>query len=238
MEVPAAVAEFLQEEIVLANDMLPQRYAAPGDLSSAQVGFRTAADGVSLVGGTAGWRDNWWVIGLNGRGDPYVVDLTETPRFPVVFAYHGSGRWHPVPVADRLADFAYILGRLHDLEANPGEAVEWLEGNVDTDIEVWGDVCAGYTGHRGHARPEWAVLDGGQDEGETIGLAVVTDLGLRRPDVLAALGTLMDLAPDTVGRLALQPEIAVRHDRLANLRGLIDRLTALGATVLFDPDEA
>jgi len=230
------VADFLADEIILDNAMLPQRYAAPEDFSSAQVGFRVAADGVDLVDGEAGWRDGWWVIGFNGRGDPYVVDLAGTPHFPVALAYHGGDRWRPVPVADCLADFAYVLGRLQDLEADPREAVEWLQGNVDVDTEVWGDVCATYTGCRGRCRADAEMPDLGDDE-SCVGYAVVTDLGERPSTVLAELARLMDLAPGASDRLASDPEIGVRHDRLANLRGLSDRLTALGATVLFDEDE-
>jgi len=235
MEIPSAMAEFLEEGIVLDNAMLPQRYAAPDDLAPLQVGFRVDADGRDLVDGAGGWRDEWWVIGLNRFGDPYLVDVT-APELPVTFAYHGAARWQPVPVAEALDDFLDLLIRLQDLEADPRAAVAWLDDHVDADAELWGDVCALYAGDGDRLEERAQVVAGGAED-DVVGYAIVTELGERPGGVLMELERLMDLDPEQTILLAGEPEIAVRHDRLINLRDLIDRLTALGAEVVFDEDE-
>jgi hypothetical protein len=222
MDVPDAIADFLDEAVVLDNVFLPQCYADGDDVAAFQDAFRD----------DRGWLESWCALGHNHQAEPFFVDCDEAPDFPVYFAYRGSGRWDPVAVADTLADFAYLLGRLQDLEADPREAAQWLEAKVDLDNEVWGDIWSFYTGDAGRLEaPAKSVPINPNDY--VYGHAVVTDLGDDAPAVLAALS-------QAVGRptaaLAEEDDIALGHDRFINLRETIDRLTALGATVVFEED--
>jgi hypothetical protein len=221
MDVPDAIVDFLDEAIVLDNGMLPCRYAeAPGELEP---------------GDGAGWRDRWCVLALSESDEPYFIDLDEEPDFPVYFAYRGA-RWVPLTVAESLADFSYLLGRLLDLEADPREAAAWLETHVDLDTEVWGDVYALYSGDIERLETRAKAVD--ITPGDFVyGHAVLTDLGEAPGDVQAELQRLLGWSPDQAAAAADQAEVALRHDRFVNLRDLIDRLTGLGAVVTFVADE-
>jgi hypothetical protein len=235
MDLPDIVLDFLDEAVVLDNVMLPQSYADPDDFAGFQTGFRTAPGGADLCGGLAGWQASWWVTCLNQRGEPFFINSDEAPDYPVYFAYQGSARWQAIPLTDCLADFCYLLGRLQDLEADPRRAGQWLEQQVDVDNEVWGDVWSHYSDDIGSLERRPVI---GIDAPDYVfGRALVRDLGDRPDQVLTELGHYLNLGGGDLAKLAQEPEIVVRRDRFVNLRELIDRLTGLGAAVMFAPDE-
>jgi hypothetical protein len=232
---PAAVADFLDAAPVLDNAILPNCYADPADLGDLQIGFRVDVTGANLCDGESQWRSNWWVLGLNRRAEPFFIDADEPPDYPVYFAYRGSSRWQALPVADCLTDFGYLLERLQDLETDPRQAADWLEQRVDVDDEVWGDVWSWYNDDIDALERRPVV--GIEARDYLFGQVVIRRLGQRPDQVLAVVGHLLDRQGPDLANLADQSEIVLRRDRFVNLRELIDHLTALGATVVFQPDD-
>jgi hypothetical protein len=224
MELPDLLYDVLDEALTFDNPLLPQSYADPdgGPVHDGQ--------------GADGWEDAWFAFALNGRGEPYFVDLCERPAHPVYFAYLGGGHWEPLQVAANLDDWIYYTGRLSELEADPREASGWMDRHVDCEVEIWGDIQAAFAGDIARLetrRQSVAIVTSDY----VYGHAVVTDLGENPDDVLGLLKDMLDLNERQWAALAGRGVIAVKHDRFVNLRDIIDQLTALGASVEFEEDD-
>ncbi|MDR1806352.1 MAG: hypothetical protein LBR33_00275 [Propionibacteriaceae bacterium] len=228
-ELPDALADLLDEAITLDNPMLPRAYADPSD-PAAFADFQERFRG----GPIAGWAESWVALAANATAEPFFADVDEDPDFPVYFAYRGASRWTPLAVADSVADFAYLVEKLQDLEADPREAAEWLAGRVDCDNELWGDVWSVYSGDvtRLEDRRRAVAIT---PEDFVYGSAVVTRIGPQRDAVLAAMAELLGLEAGAVADLAREGDVTVQRDRFVNLRDTIDRLSDLGARVEFQP---
>ena len=82
----------------------------PSELRERQIGYAADPDGISLCGDADGdWRSTWLAIGIEGEsGDPLFID-TAVPGYPVYTAWHGEGRWDPIPIAVSLSGLREAL---------------------------------------------------------------------------------------------------------------------------------
>lgn len=86
------------------------------ELADEQSGYAVSGDGESLVSSEpGGWRESWVVIGRNGLGDPFFVDV-EAADLPVFDAAHGEGAWTPNLVAESLESFFSLLRIVDELQ--------------------------------------------------------------------------------------------------------------------------
>ncbi|MDR1450110.1 MAG: hypothetical protein LBI84_07940 [Propionibacteriaceae bacterium] len=131
MDVPDSVAEFVDEAIALGNPLLPCDYPAANELGPFQKLLPAEAAGA------------WLALCRNHTGEPYLVAAAD-PEGPVYFASAAEARWEPFLVAESLNDFAELLGRLQDLEADSNGAACWVEEHLDPDNDLWAEVAAGY----------------------------------------------------------------------------------------------
>lgn len=120
MQIPNLIRNFIRKRIVSECILLPFFYPEEGEFESFQEGYRLTdrKTGEELADDTPGqWRKSWRVIARNGMDDPFFVDFALGDASPVYFAYHGTGFWEPIKVADDIVKFEEILTALAALEA-------------------------------------------------------------------------------------------------------------------------
>lgn len=146
MEIPLLLMQFLENKTQAGPMMLPFHYPDAAMLEGYQSGFRyhgiTGEDLTAEAPG--GWRPGWYVIALNGLGDPFFIDFREAQNgFPVYYAEHGAGYWEPVKVADGLAQFSEFLQKLRALARDEQAGLDYVFSRADEGNPFWSEVLAG-----------------------------------------------------------------------------------------------
>ncbi|MDR0416007.1 MAG: hypothetical protein LBH76_01565 [Propionibacteriaceae bacterium] len=132
MDMPDAVAEFIEEAIVLGHPLLPHRYPDADDVEAFQDILPPNLP-----------ADRWLALCCNDADEPFLLDPA-APDGPVYFASALTTSGEALPVAESLEDFADLIGRLQDLEADPCDAAGWIERHLDPDNDLWAEVASGY----------------------------------------------------------------------------------------------
>ncbi|MBX2967674.1 MAG: hypothetical protein KF845_16150 [Cyclobacteriaceae bacterium] len=155
MTILEKIRKFLQDNSEISIGYNEITFFAVDELDEEQVGYSVDDNNNSLITGQEGdWKEEWLVIGVDGLiEDPIFVD-TSSKQLQVLTAAHGEGEWEPIPIADTLDSFAYIIIELKknsvnrstpvDLEENPisdNEKKQFLarikKNNSYSDIDYW-----------------------------------------------------------------------------------------------------
>lgn len=239
---PAALRQFIEAAIVAGDMALPFHYPrSDEDWIGLQSGFRIhGITGESLVSEAPGaWQPGWYVVAVNGFGDPFFVDLGEAGQgYPVRYAPIGAGRWEAEVIAPDLQRFAEWLAALRDLGDDDAAAQRLIETRPGLDTCLWREVV--------ESRRNRKALEAEQEALETFtaapsapadwqhGSLVIAGMGSQKVKVAHLLKQVTGLSPQAA--LAIQPDTVVARGYLVHLRDLRDRLLALGATLEFRPD--
>lgn len=111
MKIPSNLANFIQKQILCGVDIMPAYYANLNDFDRFQDGYRiNSLSGESLIGDQDGaWREGWYVFARNAMDDPFFIDFSLGGDSPVFFAYHGTGSWEAIKIAEDIEKFEEIL---------------------------------------------------------------------------------------------------------------------------------
>ncbi|MCP2040806.1 hypothetical protein L1281_001396 [Neisseria sp. HSC-16F19] len=128
--------------------VLPDRYATATDFAAdMQEGYRhNSRSGQDLTSAApGGWHPEWWVVAANYFADPFFVDIREAAQgLPVYFAFHGAGKWMPLPVASGLAEFNTLLNEIRARQEDDAALREWLAQHTDIHgHELWRELYQG-----------------------------------------------------------------------------------------------
>ena len=237
-DMPEAVREFAVAAIQGRDMALPWHYPKEEDWQGLQTGFRThGISGENLLGAEDGqWRPGWFVIALNGFGDPFFIDIgEEAAAYPVYYAPHGAGRWDAVLVASSLREFGAMLQSLAALDDDDA-ALQYLESHTDENNPLWSEVRA--------ARRESASDENRHKEEEKPveptawqhGTLLITRLGPHKLKVVNLLKQHLKLTPQQALSLTGALPIPVGRDYSIRFRGIRQELEAVGAQTTFQPD--
>lgn len=232
---PDAARQFIEAAIVAGDMALPFHYPQPGQWEGWQSGFRHhGITGESLVGTAPGeWQPGWYVVALNGFGDPFFIDLNQEAKgFPVYYAPHGAGRWEAEQAAPSLQQLGDMLAVLRGLEDDATAAQHVVEAEASLGTRLWGEVLENRQNRADTAKEPASPPDTTAWQHGTL---VICGIGPQKMKVVQFLKQTFGLSPQEALALAMQPEIAVAEGYLVHLRRSQDHLQALGATVEFRP---
>lgn len=234
---PAAVREFLLAAVVPGDMTLPFHYPEPEQWIQWQRGFRVhGITGEDLTASRAGaWQPGWVVIALNGFDDPFFVDLNDAAQgFPVYYAPHGAGRWEAQRVAPTLANFHERLVALHDLAEDDSAFVHYLDSLPESQEPFWAEVRSERQEREDPVEDEIAAPSDPADWQR--GKLIVTEVGGQKLKVAHLLRKTLNLSLSEVMAFIAQPPIIAGEDFHIRLRPLEASLSALGASVAFQPE--
>ena len=240
-DMPEAMREFAEAAISGRDMALPWHYPKVEDWQSLQSGFRThGISGENLVGTEDGqWRPGWFVIALNGFGDPFFIDLgEEAAAYPVYYSPHGAGHWDAVLVASSLREFGAMLQSLAALD-DDDTALQYLESHTDESNPLWSEVRAARresVADESHAAEEKAEEKPVDPTAWQHGTLLITRLGPHKLKVVHLLKQHLNLTPQQALAVTGALPVSVGRDYLIRLRSIRQELEAVGAQTEFQPD--
>ncbi|MFC5046542.1 SMI1/KNR4 family protein [Aquimarina hainanensis] len=147
MEIPDEIKEFIAKKITLENFCLPHFYPEPDTLNDFQIGYKIHGNtGEKITGENAGdFRESWYVICSGYSNDPFFIDMNEkNENFPVYFAWHGAGSWHPIKVSKTISEFGNQLEILKKIELSDKNVQDKIKEKFDLNNEFWLEVYNEY----------------------------------------------------------------------------------------------
>jgi hypothetical protein len=132
------VTDFINQKITIEELCLPHFYPTVDRFDKFQAGYKYNA----ITGEKSKvFNENWFVICFNYSSDPFFVDFREVEKgFPVYFAWHGTGRWVAIKVAETINEFLFHLSEIKQIEGNKDKMLHYLETHFDLENEFWKEV--------------------------------------------------------------------------------------------------
>lgn len=147
MNIPKEIKEFISKKVELENYCLPHFYPTLNSFKDFQIGYKTNGNTGKKITGEkeGGFSENWFVICSGYSNDPFFIDIREeNQNFPIYFAWHSTGSWKPIKVAENISEFSKKLDFLKKLELSKNDIQSELKTNFDLNNKFWNEVYKEY----------------------------------------------------------------------------------------------
>ncbi|MEN5380019.1 SMI1/KNR4 family protein [Sphingobacterium kitahiroshimense] len=138
-----SLLNFWNQTYSIENLCLPENFPVVDQLLAFQDGyaFNTVAS-KSLIGEKEGdFKESWLVIASNYFADPFFIDFNDSEEnFPVYFAFHGTGKWKPIKVANSVDTFQNVLRTIFELRYDKNGLLSLLTEFSISGNEFWDEV--------------------------------------------------------------------------------------------------
>jgi len=225
MKLPLIIEMFIRQAVQSGHFALPFHYPEAGVIESLQW-FS------NLEGSEDGrWQPGWYVIALNGRDDPFFVDLAQAAlEYPVYYCSHDAGKWEAIQIAESIPHLIRILVDLSAIQNDDEATLRYLETTVVLENELWEEVYKNIKYSAQFKEP--AVIDPSL---LINGIVAITDFGHNKLKVVHWLKDYLGLRPQEALSLSKQQTVQVQEGLLLHMQIIIDQLNHLGATAMFIP---